>query len=166
MYLEKNNGVVMEGRNLASIIPSFSLRAFYLAVSDEEAKRREVESVKRQSKKSGNPPPSDEELARLAQMVVERNASDTRNGILLSPEDAFRSEKYTAIYNTGEGGPYYLFNSMVNVHDIIRLDDLFIPNIYAYMRLVLFTGYSELPSNSLMHFSRRRNREPGNRALA
>jgi cytidylate kinase len=165
-YLEKTDGVVMEGRNLASIIPSYSLRAFYLAVSDDEARAREIAAANRARKKAGQPPLTLEEAQVAGEGVVTRNTNDMENGILLAPGEAFRSEKYTAIYETDKALPNELFLSMVQVHDLIQLTDLFIPTITQAIRLRLFTGYSDNPEKTLLHFSRRKERPEGNRALA
>jgi hypothetical protein len=165
-YLERTAGVVMEGRNLASIIPSHSLRAFYLAVSDDEARAREISAANRARKRAGQPPLTPDEAQVAGEGVVTRNENDMQNGILLTPAEAYKSEKYTAIYDTDKAGPVALFLSMVQIHDLIQLTDLFIPTIEGAIRLRLFTGYSDNPEHSLLHFSRRKERPLGNRALA
>lgn len=165
-YLERTAGVVMEGRNLASIIPSFSIRAFYLAVSDEEAVRREAASINAKRKREGKPSLTDQEVAEIRQSVIARNQSDSDNGILLNPKQAYDSQKYTAIYKTDMAGPMRLFLSMMLIHDLIQIDDLFIPSKMASLQLHTFSGYNEDPLKSLMTFSRRKDRPVGNRALA
>lgn len=105
-YLNTASRVVVEGRNAATFIENPYIHAYLLFVSDGEAQRREVVAERQRRKKVGEPPMTMEDEEEKKRLIALRNQRDRDNDIAFGTlMAAFRSGKYSVLYNTDLAGP-------------------------------------------------------------